>query len=341
MSILLLLLVLCAPDDGVITMERYRKDLKILLTAIETGDVSGAQEMARKLMTRRVRHRDIEFSPDPSVMGELERASGQGRMKELVPRLESLLRALEDDPRVTETSPPNPMRLEDLRRQEAFENPIRGGDVMMPVGEVPQSWSEWFRSILEWIGDKIESFTRWLYETFSGPRSTSTSSTTVPNLSMGSLVTVLVVLLLTIVGSMALLALREGPEPSTENDVSTGTTRTTRDEDPLTRTSGEWERRAKDLAADGRYREAIRAWYHAVLVTAFRAGILHYRRDRTNWEYAYSLGPQVDWRPAFLEATREFEREWYGRRTSAAETAELFSRAARKILDRLHAGSTR
>ena len=64
-----------------------------------------------------------------------------------------------------------------------------------------------------------------------------------------------------------------------------------RDEDPLSRGASEWERYAAQLAAAGRLREAIRAWYHAVLVTLYGANILHYRKGRTNWEYVAGLAP--------------------------------------------------
>jgi hypothetical protein len=88
----------------------------------------------------------------------------------------------------------------------------------------------------------------------------------------------------------------------------------------------------------GRFREAIRAWYHAVLVTLFRSGLLHYRKDRTNWEYAYALGPELPWRPGFVDATRTFEQIWYGRRETPPDAAEAFARDARGILERIQGG---
>jgi hypothetical protein len=106
-----------------------------------------------------------------------------------------------------------------------------------------------------------------------------------------------------------------------------------RDEDPLSRGATEWERYAAQLAASGRIREAIRAWYHAVLVTLYAAGILHFRKGRTNWEYVAALSPEIAWRSEFVTLTRRFEEEWYGRERSAIEALEDVSGHAREILD--------
>jgi hypothetical protein len=126
---------------------------------------------------------------------------------------------------------------------------------------------------------------------------------------------------------------RRGAAPSSSTSASTVSS--ARDEDPLSRESNEWERHAQELGAAGRWREAIRAWYHAVLVALFRAGLLHYQKGRTNWEYASRLGPELGWRPAFFDLTRLFDREWYGRRTSDSEAHGACSRGARGILEAL------
>ncbi|RPH37203.1 MAG: DUF4129 domain-containing protein, partial [Planctomycetota bacterium] len=112
-------------------------------------------------------------------------------------------------------------------------------------------------------------------------------------------------------------------------------------DDPLSRTASEWERFAAELMNAGRSREAIRAWYHAVLVSLFRAGVLHYRKDRTNWEYAYALPSGVPWRAGFVEATRTFEREWYGRRDTPVEMAESYQDQARRMLSQVREGAAR
>jgi hypothetical protein len=106
-----------------------------------------------------------------------------------------------------------------------------------------------------------------------------------------------------------------------------------RDEDPLSRGAMEWERYAIQLAAAGRFREAIRAWYHAVLVTCYAAGVLHFRKGRTNWEYVATLAPSLPWRPEMIRLTRRFEREWYGSDESTLGALDDCGASARAILE--------
>jgi hypothetical protein len=119
------------------------------------------------------------------------------------------------------------------------------------------------------------------------------------------------------------------PAPLVKSDALTSK----RDDDPLSRGATEWERYAAQLAASGRIREAIRAWYHAVLVTLYGAGILHFRKGRTNWEYVAALSPDLAWRAQFVALTRRFEEEWYGRDRSSIEAFEEVSERAQHILD--------
>ena len=83
------------------------------------------------------------------------------------------------------------------------------------------------------------------------------------------------------------------------------------------------------------FREAIRAWYHAVLVTLYKRGIVHYRKGRTNWEYIATIPPATSWRPALVEMTRHFEREWYGRDRSSPEALADSQALARRLLREL------
>ena len=159
---------------------------------------------------------------------------------------------------------------------------------------------------------------------------------------LGTTATVVtVVVALAVVGGaiLAYRALRRrrgGVEPV----ESTALARSARDEDPLSREAGEWERFAQELAAAGRTREAIRAWYHAVLVTLFRAGTLHYEKGRTNWEYVSRLGPELAWRPSFIDMTRWFDQQWYGRDRASPDALRESAHAARGILRALRGGES-
>ena len=157
-----------------------------------------------------------------------------------------------------------------------------------------------------------------------------------------ALVWILVIAGIVVLGAVAFIALRRRGSPANIPAASsTAPLRSSRDEDPLSRSASGWEVHAAELMKAGRYREAIRAWYHALLVTCFRAGLLHYRKDRTNWEYAFSLSPDHAWRPRFMEATRSFEREWYGRRATDVDTASGFQGDANALLEIVRGGGVR
>src|SRR5205085_4280663 len=121
------------------------------------------------------------------------------------------------------------------------------------------------------------------------------------------IVAAVVVLIIIVLLVLALEAVRRGQSRVQPGAIESEPVSSRRDEDPLSRGATEWERYAAQLAAAARFREAIRAWYHAVLVTCYSAHILHYRKGRTNWEYVAAIGPRVDWRPELVHLTKRFE----------------------------------
>ena len=129
---------------------------------------------------------------------------------------------------------------------------------------------------------------------------------------------------------------RRAPELSRPQSGRAGPT--TRDADPRSRSGGEWERYAQELAAQGRLREALRAWFHAVLATLYQHGLLHYRRDRTNWEYARAIAPDAAWRPQFIGLTEGFERHWYGAASTDDQALESYAGHAQNLLGQLQTG---
>jgi hypothetical protein len=180
-------------------------------------------------------------------------------------------------------------------------------------------------AVADAINDLMRTLRKWLdrLRPARAPRQSAPGSTAVAALVFA--LVVVVVLSVLVIRRRRLAAALPAGEPQRPLSFR-------RDEDPLSRGTSEWERHAAELAAARRWREAIRAWYHAVLVSLFRHGLLHHQKGRTNWEYVARLEPGLAWRPEFMELTSLFDREWYGRRTSDAEALAECARAARSLL---------
>ena len=193
----------------------------------------------------------------------------------------------------------------------------------------PLSLPERLLSALQSVRDKLAAAARkvrnWLRKLLlpSGPRPTGDAAT------VARAAIAFVALALASLVVLALRSLRQARTPASEVEMIASPVT---DEDPLSRESSQWESRARELAGAQRFREAIRAWYHAVLTALFRRGTLHYRRGRTNWEYVASVGPEQGWRAGFIALTRLFDREWYGSRSSDREAFAVASRQAQEIL---------
>jgi Domain of unknown function (DUF4129) len=273
------------------------------------------------------------FHADDALLGAIARKD-----KDAQTRLDATIAALQQTSATTTTNTDRQL-LERLRREEQADELRRGGEVALPEetnATLLHRIAEWVRKGFEWLGEKIVDFFEWLSKWWpkSGRRD-------VRPRGLGGVPFLVTALTIAIVAMLAVLALevlrrsrKEGaPELAASDPIASR-----RDEDPLSRGANEWERYAAQLAAAGRIREAIRAWYHAVLVTCYGAGVLHFRKGRTNWEYVSLLRADVAWRPLFIELTRRFEREWYGRDESTPEALDDCARRARGILDALHRG---
>lgn len=87
----------------------------------------------------------------------------------------------------------------------------------------------------------------------------------------------------------------------------------------------EWLARADDLERSGRFRDAVRCLYLAVLMRLDDAGLVYFDRYQTNWEHlrrieASNAPPGVRYRLL----TQEFDHIWYGERpATAAHCAEF------------------
>ena len=105
-----------------------------------------------------------------------------------------------------------------------------------------------------------------------------------------------------------------------------------------------WRREAGRLAAEGRYREALRCRYRAVVGELAQRGVIDEVPGRTSGDYerlVNRLLPGVSAR--FSALTASFERCWYGREPSDASGQAAFDEIARSLVAdvdaNLHKGS--
>jgi hypothetical protein len=104
--------------------------------------------------------------------------------------------------------------------------------------------------------------------------------------------------------------------------------------------AGLW-RQSDELARAGRFLEAVRTLYLAVLALLHQATLIRFERTRTNGEYAEQLRPRNSLHALFRRLTDLFEVKWYGERRCQeddytacrqfAESIRLESKASREV----------
>jgi Domain of unknown function (DUF4129) len=314
-----------------ISMTGYIARLDAMRNLLQQKRVAEAQQRARALQGTHVETVGGSFTADPSLLDAVlgNRVGTAGRLAVEVAALRKNVPAA--------TTAGDARLLERLRREEAASKIRAGGEVLHPpVAAVPlldRIVAE-AEKILEWIGEKLLQLWDWLTEMW--PRQKASGGSAVrTRFVVGALALAVVTVIGILVWEVMRRSRRNVPEPVAGSEPVASS----RDADPLSRGASEWERYAAQLAAAGRLREAIRAWYHAVLVTCYGAGILHYRKGRTNWEYVGAISPEALWRSDFITLTRAFETEWYGHTMSTREALEACSERAGRILDGLRSGA--
>ena len=310
-----------------LSLSAYVEALDTIRSALDAGRTDEAREAARALRERRVAWAGERLAPDATVLDAVAGAAGGAAERRQSARLRRLVDALReaegDAPRPAGASP-------DVLAGLVTEDRIaKGGDVAR-LRVKPLSFPERVESALlaayDWVASVVRRIRDWLdrLRPAHAPETANAGRTATVAVVFATAAAILLALL-------ALRTLRRSARKALEVE-SLAPVVSSRDEDPLSRETSEWERHARDLAAAGRWREAVRAWYHAVLVALFRTGALHYQKGRTNWEYVSRLPPEPEWRPGFIALTRLFDREWYGRRSSDAEAHAECARTARAVL---------
>jgi hypothetical protein len=329
----LLLVFLAAPmHAAVIPLAQYVNSLTNIKTLLDAKQSDAARAAARELAMVEVDSPNGHFTADTALLNAIA-TTGKADA-----RLAATIAALRNTMPPAAQPPVDAKLLERLRARETPDALREGGE----IPGVPTSTDTRIETIAEkiakafsWLRDKILQFFDWILSWWPQDRVRQL------NESFGGTPWVVAIVVILIVGLLVVLALevvrrsrrREPLAVATSDPVASRA-----DEDPLSRGANEWERYAAQLAAAGRIREAIRAWYHAVLVTLYGAGILHFRKGRTNWEYISALSPELAWRSEFIQLTQRFEQEWYGHDASGVESLDDCSARARRILDLVRRG---
>ena len=197
----------------------------------------------------------------------------------------------------------------------------------------------WLYDILKSVARAVDNFITWLRDVFSRnnydampePRPTTESGQGMPllQLFLYGLVAVLVGLLIWIF----LTAWRKSdPTALTATKATPDTTATPdlRDENVQAAQlpADGWLKLAREQAALGEWRLALRALYLAHLARLDSEGLLTLKRYKTNLDYERELRRRALQRAAlgdwFAARRREFEQTWYGRARPDAEQVRLW-----------------
>ncbi|HVE72901.1 MAG TPA: DUF4129 domain-containing protein [Thermoanaerobaculia bacterium] len=325
-----LLILLLASSANAMPIADYILRLEVIDGLLAQNALEPAKIEAKALLGQKIEWSRGRFFADVSVLQPIldtRSASGPHRVR-LAATILELRRASG-----AESAQGDRKLLARIAAEQDVPDLPKGGDIPTRLErDVPllERIAESIGEMLEWLRDQLKKLLDWLLDLLPRRRPQESSA----SVAMRWTVFVIVALIVIVVLVLAVGVLRRSRAASDETVQSSAPPIGSKaDEDPLSRGATEWERYAVDLAKAGRFREAIRAWYHAVLVTCYAAGILHFRKGRTNWEYVASLGPAVEWRPEMIELTRGFEREWYGSLHSTPEAAEECGQRAAGIIE--------
>ncbi|HYS55511.1 MAG TPA: DUF4129 domain-containing protein [Thermoanaerobaculia bacterium] len=324
----LLAILLIANPLSAMTAREYARSLDRLRSLLASKQIQQAHVEATAMMGA-----DVEsgFQVDDTLLRSvIEATTADIKLLSRLALTSAQLRAASTGT----VSPADQKLLGELEKQQSAEALKPGGEVFSRELENASIFTRMAQAIekaFDWIGEKLANFFDWLKKFWPDIKLTKQR----PTAGMRWIVGAVVAMIAIIIGVLAFEVIRRSRRRAAEVMVESVPATSARDADPLSRGANEWERHAVQLAAAGRIREAIRAWYHAVLVTLYGNGILTFRKGRTNWEYVSTLTPSIPWRGDFVKLTRRFEHEWYGSANSSPDALSECRGVARGILNQV------
>lgn len=201
---------------------------------------------------------------------------------------------------------------DDLPPPEAPAEEIRraADEIVSRPEFLPEPQTIWER-IVGWFQDRLSDL---LSALFSGGR-----TALVAWVALAVVVAAVAFLIFKIVTTM-----RANPASTPTFDVTT----------ERRRPAVDWEREAQEHAAAGRWRDALRCRYRALVARLAAAGAVDEVPGRTAGEYRLEVRrTRPDAAPSFTEATDIFERAWYGHADVDTTDDEHFRALAGRVLD--------
>ncbi|MFP5245292.1 MAG: DUF4129 domain-containing protein [Thermoanaerobaculia bacterium] len=314
-----------------VTLSQYVAALENIRAAVAANQLESAKTQANELAKTDVLWPHGTFHADEALLNEVGQVTRADRA--LLARLELTIAEIRAS-HVIDNKPPDPKLLQQVAAEQDVPELAPGGEIVTVINkDVPliERIANSIAAMWRWLSEKIGKLLEWFVDLLPGSSPPQKSATS----GMRWIVIALVTLIVILVVLLAIEVVRRSRRAQPEMIASAEAIGSKKDDDPLSRGATEWERYALQLAAAGKFREAIRAWYHAVLVTCYASGILHFRKGRTNWEYVAALAPSLGWRPEMIELTRRFEQEWYGLHQSTPDALDECSTRARSILGAL------
>lgn len=244
------------------------------------------------------------------LIESMKEAQGITDAKEQARELRQVLRQIETHREVMGWQPPTPL---DINRTAKQLETIYASPELQPP---PKNFIQRF---FEWMGRGLETLLDALGKLLGRPR--MGAAPTWLSLYGQWIVLGALILLAALGGAYVLnrLEWRRGKRVKTEVEVETI-------EDARVLTGDEWQQTARQLAAQGEYRLAIRAIYLGILRTMDQKGWLHYEPTLTNWEHIAKLrrGDHAHLHEKVRPATMDFDHIWYGERTAGEQEFQRF-----------------